>query len=46
MDTCNNRFKTVLDEYETTIYAEEALHRLVEVYYTIGLTDEAKKINY
>jgi len=38
-----NRFKTVLDEYETTIYAEEALHRLVEVYYTIGLTDEAKK---
>ncbi|MDA9754755.1 outer membrane protein assembly factor BamD [Candidatus Pelagibacter sp.] len=38
-----NRFKTVLDEYETTIYAEEALHRLVEVYYIIGLTDEAKK---
>jgi len=38
-----NRFKTVLDEYETTIYTEEALHRVVEVYYTIGLTDEAKK---
>ena len=38
-----NRFKTVIDEYERTIYAEEALHRLVEVYYTIGLVDEAKK---
>ncbi len=38
-----NRFKTVIDEYETTIYAEEALHRLVEVYYTIGLIEEAEK---
>ena len=38
-----NRFRTVIDEYDTTIYAEEALHRLVEVYYTIGLKDEAKK---
>jgi len=38
-----NRFKTVIDNYETTIYAEEALHRLVEVHYTIGLKDEAKK---
>ena len=38
-----NRFKTVINEYETTIYAEEALHRLVEVHYTIGLTDEAEK---
>ena len=38
-----NRFKTVIDEYETTIYAEEALHRLVEVHYTIGLIKEAKK---
>ena len=38
-----NRFRVVIDEYETTIYAEEALHRLVEVYYTLGLTDEAKK---
>ena len=38
-----NRFKTVVDMYETTIYAEEALHRLVEVYYIIGLIDEAKK---
>ena len=38
-----NRFRTVIDEYETTVYAEEALHRLVEVHYTIGLKDEAKK---
>ncbi len=38
-----NRFRTVVDEYETTIYVEEALHRLVEVYYTIGLTSEAEK---
>ena len=38
-----NRFRIIIDEYETTIYTEEALHRLVEVYYTIGLKDEAKK---
>ena len=38
-----NRFKTVIEEYDTTIYAEEALHRLVEVHYMIGLKDEAKK---
>ena len=38
-----NRFRKVIDEYDTTIYAEEALHRLVEVYYTIGLTGEAQK---
>jgi outer membrane protein assembly factor BamD len=38
-----NRFRTVIDDYETTIYAQEALHRLVELYYTIGLKDEAKK---
>ena len=38
-----NRFRVVIDKYDTTIYAEEALHRLVEVYYTIGLDDEAKK---
>ena len=28
-----NRFRTIIDDYETTIYTEEALHRLVEVYY-------------
>ena len=38
-----NRFREIIDNYETTIYAEEALHRLVEVHYTIGLTDEAEK---
>ena len=38
-----NRFRTVVDEYDTTIYVEEALHRLVEVYYTIGLKNESKK---
>ena len=38
-----NRFKTVIEDYDTTIYAEEALHRLVEVHYMIGLKDEAKK---
>ena len=38
-----NRFKTILYKYDTTIYAEEAIHRLVEVHYHIGLNDEAKK---
>ena len=37
------RFRTVIDEYETTIYTEEALHRLVEIHYILGLEDEAKK---
>tara|TARA_Y100001958_G_scaffold136885_1_gene108994 strand:- start:542 stop:1372 length:831 start_codon:yes stop_codon:yes gene_type:complete len=38
-----NRFKTVIDDYDTTIYTEEALHRLVETYYKIGLVNEASK---
>ena len=38
-----NRFKTIVDDYDTTIYTEEALHRLVEVYYILGLEKEAKK---
>ena len=38
-----NRFRTIIDDYETTIYTEEALHRLVEVHYTLGLIDEAEK---
>jgi len=38
-----NRFKDVLDNYDTTIYVEEALHRLVEIYYTIGLEEESIK---
>ena len=38
-----SRFREIIDEYDTTIYTEEALHRLVEVHYTIGLIDEAEK---
>ena len=38
-----NRFQTVVKKYDTTIYVEEALHRLVEIHYKIGLTEESKK---
>ena len=38
-----NRFRTVIDDYETTAYTQEALHRLVELHYIIGLTEEAEK---
>ena len=38
-----NRFKGVVENYDTTIYVEEALHRLVEIHYKLGLVDEAKK---
>ena len=38
-----NRFKTVVKDYETTIFVEEALHRLVELHYKIGLIDESKR---
>ena len=38
-----NRFKIIIKEYETTIYVEEALHRLVELHYRLGLTNEAQK---
>ena len=38
-----NRFKTVVNEYNTTIYTEEALHRLVEINYRLGLIAESKK---
>ena len=38
-----NRFRTVVDEYDTTIYVEEALHRLVEVYFILGLKQESEK---
>ena len=38
-----NRYKTVVEQYEKTIYVEEALHRLVELYYTIGLESESQK---
>ena len=39
-----NRFKIVVKDYEKTVYIEEALHRLVEIYYKIGLVEEAEKI--
>ena len=38
-----NRFRTVVDDYDTTIYTEEALHRLVEIYFMLGLNDESEK---
>ena len=38
-----NRFRSVVDNYDKSIYIEEALYRLVEIYYLIGLSDEAKK---
>ena len=37
------RFKKVLNDYDQSIFVEEALHRLVEIHYTIGLEEEAKK---
>ena len=38
-----NRLKTVVEKYEQTIFVEEALHRIVEVYYKLGLEEEAKQ---
>ena len=38
-----NRLKVVVNDYDRTVFIEEALHRLVEIYYKIGLLDEAKK---
>ena len=38
-----NRLKVVIDQYDRTVFVEEALHRLVEVYYRLGLEDEAKQ---
>jgi outer membrane protein assembly factor BamD len=38
-----NRLKLVVDKYDTTVFVEEALHRLVEVYYKLGLVEEAKQ---
>ena len=37
-----NRLKIVVGNYDTTVYIEEALHRLVEIHYRIGLVNEAK----
>ena len=38
-----NRFKNVIQNHENTIYVEEAIHRLVEIHYRIGLIEESKK---
>ena len=38
-----NRYKKILEKYERTIFVEEALHRLVELHYKIGMIDESKK---
>ena len=38
-----NRFKNVLNNYETTDHVEEAIHRLVEIYYILGLEEESLK---
>ena len=37
-----NRLKVIVEKYDKTIFIEEALFRLVEIYYRIGLEDEAK----
>jgi len=37
-----NRLKIIVEEYSETVFIEEALHRLVEVYYRVGLVEEAK----
>ena len=39
-----NRFKNILDNYQTTIYVEEAIHRLVEIHYIIGLSQKLKNM--
>ena len=38
-----NRLKLIVEKYNETVFIEEALHRLVEIHYHIGLEDEAKK---
>lgn len=38
-----NRFRTVVESYQTTTHVPEALHRLVECYLRLGVTDEARR---
>ncbi len=38
-----NRYKIILENYDDTIYVEEAIHRLVEIHYKVGLINESKK---
>ena len=39
-----NRFKRVVDDYQTTTHLPEALHRLTECYTALGLTEQAQKV--
>ena len=43
MDTSYQKTKKIVNDYQTTIYVEEALHRLVEIHYKLGLLEEAQK---
>ena len=38
-----NRLKIIVKNYNNTVFIEEALHRLVEIHYHLGLVEEAKK---
>ena len=38
-----NRFKNVIENYDQTIFVEEAIHRLVEINYKLGLIEESQK---
>ena len=38
-----NRLKVIVNDYQNTIFIEEALHRLVEIYYYLGFMEESKK---
>ncbi|HEX9702468.1 MAG TPA: outer membrane protein assembly factor BamD [Rhodospirillales bacterium] len=38
-----NRYKAVIDHYQTTTHVPEALHRLTEAYLALGIADEARK---
>ena len=39
-----NRFKVIIDKYQTTTHAAESLHRLAECYLSIGLKEEALRV--
>ena len=39
-----NRLKSIIENYDQTIFIEEALHRLVEIYYLLGLEEKAEKL--
>ena len=38
-----NRYQIIIEEYDETIFVEEALHRLVEINYRLGMMEESKK---